>query len=69
MRRHNTWWTFGQIILDLVLINLAIVIAWYLRYVLLCVLPFGEGFYYADYTAYIPFAILYTVLAIVIFRL
>ncbi len=69
MRRHKSWWTFAQVIADIGLINVAIAIAWYIRYELEWTVPFSEGFYYAPYTAYLPFAFLLTLLAIAIFRL
>ncbi len=69
MRRRNSWWTFAQTAVDVLLINVAIALAWYIRYELLLTFPLGEGFYYAPYTAYLPFALILTVLAVAIFRL
>lgn len=69
MRRHSPWLTAGQIAVDAVLINIAIAIAWYIRYELEWTVPLGEGFYFAPYTAYVPLAVVLTILAIGIFRI
>ncbi len=69
MRRHSRWLAAGQMLLDAALINIAIAIAWYIRYELEWTVPLGEGFYFAPYSAYIPIAAVLTILAIGIFRI
>jgi exopolysaccharide biosynthesis polyprenyl glycosylphosphotransferase len=69
MQRGSLWLRVGQIILDAVLINIAIALAWYIRYELLLTVPLGEGFFYQPYPAYIPLAIVLTMLAIAVFRI
>lgn len=59
----------AQIATDAALINLAVAAAWYIRYELEWTVPLGEGFYFAPYSAYIPLALILTVLAIGIFRI
>jgi exopolysaccharide biosynthesis polyprenyl glycosylphosphotransferase len=55
--------------LDAILINIAIVLAWYIRYELMLTVPLGEGFFPQPYTAYLPLAIVLTLLCIAIFRI
>ncbi len=58
-----------QIGIDAALINLAIWLAWFIRYELEWAPgTTGEGFFYHPYNAYIPLAIVLTVLTIGIFR-
>jgi exopolysaccharide biosynthesis polyprenyl glycosylphosphotransferase len=69
MRRRSLKWLIAQIILDAILINAAIIAAWYIRYeVLDDSLQIGEGFIYQPYSAYIPIAFVLTLLALAIFR-
>lgn len=61
---------FLHISIDAALINLAIWLAWYIRYELEWAPgAAGEGFFYHPYNAYIPLAIVLTVLTIGIFRI
>ncbi len=69
MRRHNGRLVLAQIALDIALINIAIALAWYIRYELLLTGPLGEGFYYQPYSAYLPLAIMLTLLTIAMFRI
>ena len=67
--RHDSWKRlFLQLSADVVLINAAIWIAWYIRYELEIAPGTGEGFFYHSYNAYFPLAILLTILTIGIFR-
>ena len=68
MRRRSRVWVFGRIVIDALLINVAVFLAWYIRYQLQADLPLGEGFYYFPYPAYIPLALVLTVLTIAILR-
>lgn len=67
--RDQRWFATGQIALDAVLINVAIALAWYIRYELMLTVPLGEGFFPQPYSAYIPLAIVLTLLSIAIFRI
>ena len=58
----------AQVALDALLINLAIYIAWFIRYELELTPPVGEGFFYQPYSAYLPFALIVTVPLIAIYR-
>lgn len=69
MRRHNTRLVLAQIGLDVILINIAIALAWYIRYELLLTVPLGEGFYYQPYSAYLHLAIILTLFSIAMFRI
>jgi exopolysaccharide biosynthesis polyprenyl glycosylphosphotransferase len=69
MRRHNRWLIIAQIAADAALINIAIALAWYIRYELQLTVPLGEGFFPQPYTAYIPLSIGLTLLVIAIFRI
>jgi exopolysaccharide biosynthesis polyprenyl glycosylphosphotransferase len=53
---------------DAVLVNIAIGLAWYIRYELLLTVPLGEGFYPQPYTAYVPFAMGFTFLVVAVLR-
>ncbi len=68
-RRDQRWFVAGQIVLDAVLINLAIALAWYIRYELMLTVPLGEGFFPQPYSAYIPLDVLLTVLSIAVYRI
>ncbi len=68
MRRHSWRRLITRLTIDALLINLAIVFAWYIRYELEISPSAGEGFFYQPYTAYLPLALILTVLAIAIFR-
>ncbi len=68
MRRHPLRWIFAQIAGDAVLINVATLLAWFVRYELELAPVLGDGFFYQPYTAYIPLAIALTFLSIAIFR-
>jgi exopolysaccharide biosynthesis polyprenyl glycosylphosphotransferase len=59
---------FVQVIIDALLINAAIFLAWYIRYELELTPPLGEGFVYQPYSAYLPLAAALTFLSILIFR-
>ncbi len=70
MPRRGSWrWLFLQIGADAALINIAIWIAWYIRYELEIAPGTGEGFFYHPYSAYAPLALILTLLTIVIFRI
>ncbi len=69
MQRASRWFALGQILLDAVLINIAMALAWYVRYELLLTVPLGEGFYPQPYSAYIPLSIVLTMVAIAVFRI
>ncbi len=68
MSRHSRVWLLAQVAIDATLINLAVWLAWYIRYELEVTPPLGEGFFYQPYTAYLPLAIVLTILAVAIFR-
>lgn len=68
MRRHSWRKLFARLVADALLINVAVWLAWFIRYELLLTPPLGEGFFYQSYTAYLPFAFALTLLAISIFR-
>jgi len=68
MRWRNRKWLLAQVALDALLINIAIFVAWYIRYELLFTPTPGEGFFYQPFSAYAPFAIILTLLSIAIFR-
>ena len=61
-------WLLLQVVIDTALINLAVIIAWYIRYELELTPPLGEGFVYLPYAAYLGFAASLTVLCIAVFR-
>ncbi len=69
MQWHSRRWLLAQAALDALLINIAIAIAWYIRYELEISPSFGEGFFYHPYTAYLPLAGLLTLLLLFVFRL
>lgn len=67
--RHDSWKRlFLQLGADVALINLAIWLAWYIRYELEIAPGIGEGFFYHSYSAYFPLALVLTVLTIAVFR-
>jgi exopolysaccharide biosynthesis polyprenyl glycosylphosphotransferase len=66
--RRNRKWLLAQVALDAILINVAVFIAWFIRYELDVTPPLGEGFFYQPFTAYLPFSLLVTVPLIGIFR-
>ncbi|MBI5650676.1 MAG: undecaprenyl-phosphate glucose phosphotransferase [Chloroflexi bacterium] len=68
MRRHSWRRLFTRLAIDAALINVAIFFAWYIRYELEITPSVGEGFFYQAYSAYLPFAVILTALAIAIFR-
>ncbi|MBM3129811.1 MAG: undecaprenyl-phosphate glucose phosphotransferase [Chloroflexi bacterium] len=69
MPRGSWKWLLVQIGADAALINLAIWIAWYIRYELeLAPGTTGEGFFYHPYSAYVPLAIALTFVTLGIFR-
>ena len=69
MRKHHSWRRLvTRLTLDATLINVAIFLAWYLRYELEITPSLGEGFFYQPYSAYLPLALALTVLCIAIFR-
>ena len=68
MRRRNRLWVVARILVDAALINAAVFLAWYLRYELQANLTLGEGFFFYPYTAYIPLAVVLTLLTIGILR-
>ncbi|MBI3537897.1 MAG: undecaprenyl-phosphate glucose phosphotransferase [Chloroflexi bacterium] len=59
---------FAQVAVDAALINFAVLVAWFLRYVLLITPQTGEGFFYQPFSSYIPYALFLTGSVIVIFR-
>ncbi|MCX7839333.1 MAG: undecaprenyl-phosphate glucose phosphotransferase [Anaerolineae bacterium] len=67
--RHDSWRRlFLQLGADIVLINFAIWLAWYIRYELEIAPGIGEGFFYHSYQAYLPLALWLTLLTIAVFR-
>lgn len=67
--RHDSWKRlFLQLGADVAFINLAIWLAWYVRYELEITPGVGEGFFYHPYRAYFPLALVLTVLTIAVFR-
>lgn len=68
MQRGSLKWIILQILADAALINIAIWVAWYVRYELELAPALGEGFFYHPYSAYIPLAVVLTLLTIAIFR-
>lgn len=67
--RHDSWKRlFLQLGADVILINLAIWLAWYIRYELEIAPGVGEGFFYHPYSAYFPLAVVLTFLTIAAFR-
>jgi exopolysaccharide biosynthesis polyprenyl glycosylphosphotransferase len=68
MQRDSWKRLFFQLGADVALINIAIWLAWYIRYELVITPGLGEGFFYHPYSAYFPLAILLTILTIGIFR-
>ncbi len=63
--RHRQLLT--QLALDTALLNLAVFIAWFVRYELL-ITPQPGDFFYMPFVNYLPYAALYTVSTIIIFR-
>jgi len=65
MRRRETtpWWAVGS---DVILFNVSMVIAYWMRYDLQW---FRDISYYHTFSAYIPFALLFTVLMLLTFRM
>jgi len=61
-------WVIARIATDALIINVAVMLAWYIRYELQSNLTLGEGFFYYPYTAYLPLALALTVLTIGILR-
>ncbi len=68
MRRRNRWTIIAQVAADAILVNIAIGLAWYIRYELMLTVPLGEGFYPQPFSAYLPFAIGLTILVIAVLR-
>ncbi|MBI5303379.1 MAG: undecaprenyl-phosphate glucose phosphotransferase [Chloroflexi bacterium] len=68
MRKHSWRRLASRVALDASLINVAIFLAWYLRYELEFTPSLGEGFFYQSYAAYLPLALAMTVLCIAVFR-
>ncbi len=67
--RHSSWrLLFLQLLLDAGMINLATWLAWYARYELEISPGAAEAFFYQPYQAYIPLAVVMTILSIGIFR-
>ncbi len=58
-----------QVLIDALIINLAVALAWFVRYELEVTPPIGEGFAYQPYTAYLPFAAVLTLIAVFVFRI
>ncbi len=67
--RNHRWNVIAQIGADALLINIAIALAWYIRYELLDAVQLGEGFFPQPYSAYIPLAIGLTLLLLGVYRL
>ena len=68
MHPRSHWPLVGQIALDAILVNIAMIVAWYVRYVLQVTVPLGEGFYPQPYSAYLPLALVLAVMMIAILR-
>src|SRR5574340_1115137 len=69
MRRHNAGWILALVATDIISINVAMTLAWYVRYELEWTIPFSEGFFFQPPSAYIPHAIVMTVVAVAIYRI
>lgn len=67
--RNHRWLMIAQMGADALLINIAIALAWYIRYELLDAVQLGEGFFPQPYSAYIPLASGLTLLLLGIYRL
>lgn len=68
MFQRSRKWLLVRVAIDAALINLAVAIAWYLRYVLELTPPGSEGSFFHPYTAYLPLSAALTILSIAIFR-
>jgi exopolysaccharide biosynthesis polyprenyl glycosylphosphotransferase len=68
MQRDSWKRLFGQLGADVILINLAIWLAWYIRYELEIAPGVGEGFFHHPYSSYFPLAIILTLITIAVFR-
>lgn len=69
MFQRSRKWLYVRVLVDAALINLAVAIAWYLRYELSLIPPGSEGSFEHPYTAYLPLAAALTVLTIAILRM
>lgn len=67
--RRSRKWLFLRVLVDAALINLAVVIAYYLRYELGLIPPGSEGSFDHPYTAYLPLSAALTLLTIAILRM
>ncbi len=68
MRRRSRLWVIARAAGDAGLIGLAVFLAWYVRYEIQADLFLGEGFFYFPFTAYIPLALVLTVLTVAVLR-
>ena len=68
MRRGSRNSIIAQTLADAALINFAAWLAWFIRYELELGPATGEAFFYQSYRAYVPLAVVLTVLVIGIFR-
>jgi FlaA1/EpsC-like NDP-sugar epimerase len=69
MHRRSRKLLLARVLADAVSINIAVLVAWYVRYQLQASLSLGEGFYYYPFTAYVPLSLVLTVLTIGTLRL
>jgi len=67
-KRYNKLVTIGLVLVDALLINVAFALAYWLRYELQWFRPVDEA-YYAPFQRYIPFAIVLTILLLIIYRI
>ncbi len=69
MLKRSRWMILAQMLFDMIVINLATYIAWFIRYDLLDNVQFGEGFFSQPYDAYIPLGVGLAIVAIFFFRI
>ena len=67
-KRYHKLFTLGLVLVDILLINAAFVLAYWVRYELQWFRAVDEA-YYAPFQRYIPFAIVLTILLLVIYRI
>jgi exopolysaccharide biosynthesis polyprenyl glycosylphosphotransferase len=68
MHRRNRWWSIARAASDAVLIGLAVLLAWHIRYQVQADAFLGEGFFYFPFTAYIPLALVLPALTVAVLR-
>lgn len=69
MFQRSRKWLLTRVLIDAALINLAVAIAYYLRYELGLIPPGSEGAFDHPYTAYLPLSVAMTILTIAILRM